>query len=195
MFISFEAYLFYSYTIVICSFSILCLRTSKILGWEEYLFPGVEIRLHVFCFYTFQDFNVFYFYALQDFNVFYFYALQDFNVLCFYALQDFNVFYFYALQDFNGFCFYALQDFMSSVFYALQDFNVNVLYFYALWAFNVLHFTFFIGLQGLLFCLIRLQCLSVLSASLFCFLHRVALNNKIARMKLMSLSLLIFYFQ
>jgi len=35
MFIIFETYLFYTYTIVICNFSLLCLRTSKIQGWRE----------------------------------------------------------------------------------------------------------------------------------------------------------------
>ena len=73
----FYAYLFYTYTIVICNFSILCLMTTMILGWGEYVFQGVEIklmpfvfmlfktscllflcstRLHVFCFDTLQDF-------------------------------------------------------------------------------------------------------------------------------------------
>jgi len=35
MFTSFKSYLFYTYTIVICNFSLLCLRTRKILGWGE----------------------------------------------------------------------------------------------------------------------------------------------------------------
>ena len=35
LFIAFEAYLFYTSTIIIFSFSILCLRTSKILVWGE----------------------------------------------------------------------------------------------------------------------------------------------------------------
>ena len=35
MFIIFKVDLFYTYTIFICNFSLLCLRTRKILGWES----------------------------------------------------------------------------------------------------------------------------------------------------------------
>ena len=45
MFIFLKAYLFYTYTIIICNFSVLLLMTSKILGWGEYVFPSVEIKL------------------------------------------------------------------------------------------------------------------------------------------------------
>ena len=107
--------LFYTYTIAICNFSVLCLRISKVLGWGKYLFLSVETRLHVFRFYALQDFMSSIFYALQDFMSFVFYALQDFmsSIFMLYKTSCLLFLYFARLLVF---CFYALQDFMSSVF-------------------------------------------------------------------------------
>ena len=84
MFIFFEAYLFYAYTIVIYNFKILCLRRSKILGWGStssqvlklnsmsYVFMLYKISCLLFL--CFTRLQCFLFCALQDFmsSVFFF---------------------------------------------------------------------------------------------------------------------------
>ena len=154
----------------------------------------------------FKNFNVFYFYAFQRlqclmFSCFSetsmsstFMLFKDLIVFCFFMLfKDFNIFYFYAFQTSMSsvlclrrlqcllfLCF--LETLMSSIFMLFKDFNV--FYFYDLQDFNI-------------FCFYDLQDFmsSILSVSLFCFLCHMALNRKIIQMKLVSLSLLIFYFQ
>jgi len=114
-----------------------------------------------------------------------FMLFKEFNVFCFYAFQ--------RLQYLLLLCFSKTS--MSSIF-TLYKTSMSMSYAFMPYRTSMSSILCFIGFQAPLFGVTGLQCPFVFSVSfLFCFLWLPVLNSQIARMKLVSLSLLIFYFQ
>ena len=129
-------------------------------------------------------------------SVFMFYKTSCLLLLCFtrlhvfcFMLYETPYLLFLCFTRLHVFCFNALRDFMSFVFMLYKNsMSVSSAFMpYRTSMSSILCF-FYIGLQGLMFCVVRLQCPFVLSISLFCFLCHAAFNHKITRMKLVSLS-------
>ena len=147
---------------------------------------------YVFTLYKTSTSSVFMLYKTLMSSIFMLYKTSMSSIFMLY--KDFNVLYFYALQDFNVFYFTLYKTSMSSIFLCL-----TILYVFCFLCFTRLQcqcpirlqcptFYIFIGPQGLLFLCCKTSMSFCLSGSLFCFLRRVALNSKIARMKILSLS-------
>jgi len=107
----------------------------------------------------------------------------------FMLFKDFNVFYFTRLQ-----CLLLLW-FLKSSMSSILCFTMSISSAFMPYRTPMPSILCFIGLQGPLFGVIGLQCPFVSFNFFFYFLWRPVLNSQIARMKLVSLSLLIFYFQ
>ena len=129
----------------------------------EYLFPSVEIKLNVFCFYVLQDFMS---------CVFMLYETSMFFVLCFTKLRVFY-FFFMIYEISMSFVIMFYKPSMSYVFMSYRTSRSFILRFY-----RTTRSLFLSYKTSMSFCFM---------VSLFYFLCRATLNCKVDQMKLVLL--------
>ena len=120
MFIFFEEYLFYVYTIVIYNFKILCLRRSKILGWGSTSSQVLKLN------------SMSYVFMLYKISCLLFLCFTRLQCFLFCALQDFmsSVFFFIIYETSMSFVVMFYNTWMSYVFMSYRTSGSSILRFY-----------------------------------------------------------------